>query len=70
MPAGSAHRLYVELDVEVDETLTTREGHEIAENVSHYLYHEVDHCGRVQVHVNPHGPAGHDHHRLTAHHVT
>ncbi len=64
------HRLYVELDVEVDETLTTREGHEIAENVSHYLYHEVDHCGRVQVHVNPHGPAGHDHHRLTAHHVT
>jgi divalent metal cation (Fe/Co/Zn/Cd) transporter len=49
-----AHRLYVDLEIACDSTITLLEAHEIAENVHDSIEKDfplVKHC---MVHVNPH----------------
>lgn len=63
------HKLSTELHTTVDETLSTRASHEIAEEVRHQLFHAQPRLGVVTVHVDPCGHSGDDPHRLTAHPV-
>jgi cation diffusion facilitator family transporter len=63
------HKLGAELHVTVDETLSTRESHAIAEEVRHQLFHTLPRLGIVTVHVDPCGHGGEDPHHLTAHHT-
>ena len=63
------HRLHADLKIVVDERLTTREGHALAEEVRHALHHELPQLSEVMIHVEPcthHG--GDDPHSLVAHH--
>nr|HMN30836.1 cation diffusion facilitator family transporter [Caldilineaceae bacterium] len=62
------HRLQTELHIVVDEDLSTRESHQIAEQVRHVLFHNQAHHSLVDVHVDPCGHSGHDPHALTVHH--
>jgi cation diffusion facilitator family transporter len=63
------HQLGAELHVTVDEALTTRASHAIAEEVRHQLFHALPRLGLITVHVDPCGHGGDDPHRLTAHHT-
>ena len=60
------HRMDASLHVEVSESLSLIEGHEIAENVRHDLFHRFDKLDEVTVHVDPEG--GPRHHQKTAPH--
>ena len=61
------HRLAADLGVAVDPQLSTADGHAVAEEVRHALYHALPHLGDVVVHVDPYAPND-DPHQLTAHH--
>lgn len=63
------HRLQAELHVRVDEDLSTRESHQIAEAVRHALFHALPQLAVVTVHVDPCGHSGVDPHATTAHHA-
>lgn len=63
------HTLRAELYVVVDEDLSTRESHRIAEEVRHALFHAQPKLAEVNVHIDPCGHSGADGHELTAHHV-
>lgn len=63
------HRLNAELHITVDEDLSTRESHLIAEDVRHALFHTLPQLSAINVHVDPCGHGGADAHTLTAHHV-
>ena len=62
------HRLQTELHIVVNEDLSTRESHAIAEQVRHALFHTQAHLSLVDVHVDPCGHSGEDAHTLTSHH--
>jgi cation diffusion facilitator family transporter len=62
------HQLHAELHIIVDEELPTRESHAIAEAVRHELHHALPHLALVNVHVDPCGHSGVDHHASNAHH--
>jgi cation diffusion facilitator family transporter len=62
------HQLHAELAIVVDEDLSTRASHAIAETVQHDLHHALPHLALVSVHVNPCGHSGEDAHQATAHH--
>jgi divalent metal cation (Fe/Co/Zn/Cd) transporter len=62
------HKLGAELNVTVNETLSTRESHAIAEEVRHQLFHALPRLGMITVHVDPCGHGG-DAHHLAAHHT-
>ena len=47
------NKVYVDLEIKVDENLTVREGHDIAENVHDALEQEFKEVKHVMVHVNP-----------------
>ena len=61
------HRLDASLHVVVDASLTVAEGHAVAEEVRHDLFHGVDKLDEVVVHVDPDGD--HEHHETTRHHL-
>ena len=56
------HTLYTELHVTVDEDLSTRESHQIAEQVRHTLFDAQPKLAAVMVHVDPCGHGGTDPH--------
>ena len=58
------HRLRAELRVEVDDTLTVIEAHNVTEATEHRLLHDVPRLSAALVHADP---AGHDH-PVTGHH--
>jgi cation diffusion facilitator family transporter len=62
------HQLRAELNITVNEDLSTADSHHIAELVRHQLFHHLPRLSDVTVHVNPGGHSGSDHHSLTAHH--
>ncbi len=64
------HKLYTDLHITVDEDLSTRESHLIAEHVRHKLFDAQPRLASVTVHVDPCGHNGEDPHALMAHHVT
>jgi cation diffusion facilitator family transporter len=62
------HRLEANLHIEVDRERTVAEGHAIAEEVRHRLFHEVDRLVGVLTHVDPCAHDGSAPHQATAHH--
>jgi cation diffusion facilitator family transporter len=62
------HRLVGSIAVVVDDDLSVRQGHEVAEAVRHELLHAVRHLDDVDVHVDPSGHDGFDPHAGTRHH--
>jgi cation diffusion facilitator family transporter len=63
------HRLQAELHVLVDESLSTRDSHEVAEAVRHALFHALPRLGAITVHVDPCTVDGATYHTTTAHHA-
>jgi cation diffusion facilitator family transporter len=63
------HALSAELHIVVDEDLSTRASHQIAEDVRHALFHAQPRLALITVHVDPCGHGGDDHHVATAHHA-
>jgi cation diffusion facilitator family transporter len=62
------HRLATSISIVVDDGLSVRQGHDVAEAVRHRLLHTVAHLDDVDVHVDPAGRRGGDPHALTRHH--
>jgi cation diffusion facilitator family transporter len=62
------HRLAASVAVVVDEDLTVRQGHDVAEAVRHDLLHAVRHLDDVDVHVDPCGHHGIDPHTAASLH--
>jgi cation diffusion facilitator family transporter len=62
------HQLHAELHITVDEDLTTRESHQIVEEVRHTLVHTQPRLKTITIHVDPCGHSGIDHHEAIAHH--
>jgi cation diffusion facilitator family transporter len=63
------HALHAEANVEVDGTISTSEGHAIAEGVRHAMLHAAPWVRSVTVHVDPCHHDGKDHHATTSHHL-
>lgn len=61
------HRLHVDVSITVAATCSVVEGHAVAKEVRHQLLHRVPHLGRVNVHVDPSGQGGEEHHRIGGH---
>lgn len=62
------HRLEASLNVVVECGLTVAEGHAIAENVRHALFHEIRGLDYIVVHVDPCEHGDDDHHAMTRDH--
>jgi cation diffusion facilitator family transporter len=62
------HTLHVSLNIEVDPALTIAQAHDIAEEVRHRLFHQIDGISEAIIHTDP---AGHseDFHQSMAHHI-
>ncbi|MEO8287471.1 MAG: cation diffusion facilitator family transporter [Chloroflexota bacterium] len=63
------HKLQAELHITVDEDLSTRDSHRIAENVRHALFEGQPRLSTITVHVDPCGHSGEDAHEITRHHT-
>ncbi len=63
------HQLAATIAVVVDEDLSVRGGHDVAEAVRHELLHSVRHLHDVDVHVDPCGHDGTDPHATVRHHT-
>jgi cation diffusion facilitator family transporter len=61
------HYLQAEVSIAVAPELSVAEGHAIATEVRHQLFHHVRHLNEVTVHVDPLDQAGAEHHRIGAH---
>ena len=61
------HRLYAEVNIAVDPSLSVEEGHAIAVEVRHRMMHGLSHLSNVVVHVDTLGSAGESFHRLSEH---
>ena len=62
------HTLHAEANVEVDGSLSTLEGHAIAEEVRHAMLHAAPWLRSATVHMDPCHHDGQDHHAVTSHH--
>ena len=62
------HRLSASIAVVVNEDLSVRQGHEVAEAVRDDLLHSVRHLDSVDVHIDPCGHHGNDPHARTRPH--
>ncbi|GAC1477084.1 MAG: cation diffusion facilitator family transporter [Gemmatimonadaceae bacterium] len=58
----AGHRLFAEMNVAVDPTLSVSEGHAIAASVQHQLLHHASHVGAAVIHICPAGEHGADFH--------
>jgi cation diffusion facilitator family transporter len=61
------HRLHAEVNVTVSPERSVAEGHEIAMEVRHQLFHHLPHISNVVVHVDPTDESGEEHHRVAEH---
>lgn len=62
------HTLHIALNIEVDPQLTLLKAHEIAEQVRHRLFHEIQGVSEVIIHTDPNG-RNQDYHQMMAHHL-
>lgn len=62
------HRLEADMHISVNEELSTKESHRIAEEVRHGLFHAQPKLVAVNIHVDPCGHSGEDAHASVAHH--
>jgi len=63
------HKIFAELSIEVEGTLTTSASHDIGEEVRHRLWHSVTTLEDAVVHVDPYIDGTNSHHDSTAHHL-
>jgi cation diffusion facilitator family transporter len=63
------HRVMIELAIQVAPHLTVAEGHRIAEEVRHELFHHFPRLADAHVHVNPAWEGSDPYHALTSHHI-
>jgi cation diffusion facilitator family transporter len=63
------HTLHAEANIQVDGALSTTEGHAIAEEARHAMFHAAPWLRSVTVHVDPSEHDGVDHHTVTEHHA-
>jgi cation diffusion facilitator family transporter len=63
------HTLHAEANVEVDGSISTSDGHAIAEEVRHAMFHAAPWLRSAAVHVDPCHHDGQDHHAVTSHHL-
>lgn len=61
--------LEADMRIEVNENLSIRQSHDIAEEVRHTLFHIQPRLATAQVHVDPQETAEYDPHSLTRHHM-
>ena len=52
------HKLYVEVSIAVQPSLTVEQGHDIVKEVKQELYHHMDYLSRAMVHVDPADQSG------------
>jgi cation diffusion facilitator family transporter len=62
------HTLHAEANVEVDGSISTSDGHAIAEDVRHAMLHAAPWLRSATVHLDPCHHDGRDHHLTTGHH--
>ncbi len=62
------HRMMIELAIQVAPQLTVAEGHQIAEEVRHGLFHHIPRVADAHVHVNPAWEGADPYHAMTSHH--
>lgn len=56
------HKLHVEMNIAVQSSLSVEEGHDIAKEVQHELYHHMNYLSLAMVHVDPVHQSGERHH--------
>jgi cation diffusion facilitator family transporter len=61
------HRLHAELNIAVRQQLSVAQGHAIATEVQHQLFHHMPHLAHAMIHVDPVGASGEEHHRMVQH---
>lgn len=62
------HELLAEATIVTDGSQSLASAHAVAEGAHHRLLHGIPRLAQATIHVDPAVTAGHDHHRLTAHH--
>ncbi len=60
--------LHISMNIEVDPQLTLLAAHEIAEQVRHSLFHEIQGVSEVIIHTDPDSHGQGDYHQTLAHH--
>jgi len=63
------HTLHITMNIEVDPELTLVRAHDIAEEVRHLLFHDIEGVSDVIIHTDPACHGGEDYHAMMAHHV-
>lgn len=61
------HRLHAEVNIAVAPELSVGEGHAIAKEVQHHLFHRLRYLSAALVHVDPADEAGEQYHHMSAH---
>lgn len=56
------HKLHVEMNIAVEPSLSVEEGHDIAKEVQHELFHHMNYLSLAMVHVDPIHQSGERHH--------
>jgi len=61
------HRLYAEVNISVDESLSVDRGHEIALEARHWLLHHLAYLSNAIIHVDPANLSGEEYQRVDNH---
>jgi cation diffusion facilitator family transporter len=61
------HRLYAEVNITVDSSLTVEKGHAIAKEFRHELMHHLRYLSDATIHVDPASESGPEFHRIDEH---
>ena len=61
------HRLHAELNITVSPHLSVAQGHAIATEVRHQLFHHLPRLANAIIHVDPMHASGEEHHRIAEH---
>ena len=64
---GSGHRLHAEVNIAVTPHLSVAEGHAIAKEVQHQLFHHLSYLSRAVIHIDPVEESGEHHHSIIEH---
>ncbi|MDX1435594.1 MAG: cation diffusion facilitator family transporter [Anaerolineales bacterium] len=64
------HQLHTSMHIAVEPELSVEEGHAIAEELRHELFHLLPRLTKAEVHVDPWGPDQKEFHKATLHHQT
>ena len=61
------HRLHAEVNVTVAPYLSVKEGHDIAKEVQHQLFHHLSYLSKAVIHIDPVEESGEKHHSIMEH---